>query len=66
MYVSKLFASESCKGRSAQMRSDHAQPFANVKAWGRAGWSRRDVQRDMSFGGQHLLCTFIGGPMVSE
>lgn len=62
MFVSNLFASESCRDRKAQMQSEYAQPFAGAKAWGGAGWATKGRERGAAPGGQHLLCAFIKGP----
>lgn len=62
MYVSDPFASESYRGRQAQMRWEYAQPFAGMKALEGAGWAPRDVQRGSSLGSPYLLCAFIKSP----
>lgn len=44
VYVSNLFASESCRGRNAQMWSEYAQPFAQRRPEKEQGGLPRDVQ----------------------
>lgn len=70
MCVSNPFASESCRDRNAQMRSEYAQPFACVKAWEGAeqapGMCRGAHRRVASVSCVHSLKGQLGGSMARQ